>query len=227
MSKFTTLGQREIFDNARALLSANGYNVAQAKLTQSQLRSEAAMSASVTRFHMPILINDSQNGNAFNTEKRLQLQDVFIVSAIALAVAKPASATDGMFDLFTYGNSTVFGTANTAASVKGAYANGNLSMIVDNDQVLPYLPTNLLYRAPITQQGANVGYTTSGVNLTDSRDGSNDGIFQIEPNFILSGNAQIDVSLNLPAALTAVETNSRFVLLFYGLLAQNCSKVAN
>lgn len=227
MSKFTTLGQREIFDNARALLSANGYNVAQAKLTQSQLRSEAAMSASVTRFHMPILINDSQNGNAFNTEKRLQLQDVFIVSAIALAVAKPASATDGMFDLFTYGNSTVFGAANTAASVKGAYANGNLSMIVDNDQVLPYLPTNLLYRAPITQQGANVGYTTSGVNLTDSRDGSNDGIFQIEPNFILSGNAQIDVSLNLPAALTAVETNSRFVLLFYGLLAQNCSKVAN
>lgn len=227
MSKFTTLGQREIFDNARALLSANGYNVAQAKLTQSQLRSEAAMSASVTRFHMPILINDSQNGNAFNTEKRLQLQDVFIVSAIALAVAKPASATDGMFDLFTYGNSTVFSAANTAASVKGAYANGNLSMIVDNDQVLPYLPTNLLYRAPITQQGANVGYTTSGVNLTDSRDGSNDGIFQIEPNFILSGNAQIDVSLNLPAALTAVETNSRFVLLFYGLLAQNCSKVAN
>ena len=227
MSKFTTLGQREIFDNARALLSANGYNVAQAKLTQSQLRSEAAMSASVTRFHMPILINDSQNGNAFNTEKRLQLQDVFIVSAIALAVAKPASATDGMFDLFTYGNSTVFGASNTAASVKGAYANGNLSMIVDNDQVLPYLPTNLLYRAPITQQGANVGYTTSGVNLTDSRDGSNDGIFQIEPNFILSGNAQIDVSLNLPAALTAVEANSRFVLLFYGLLAQNCSKVAN
>lgn len=227
MSKFTTLGQREIFDNARALLSANGYNVAQAKLTQSQLRSEAAMSASVTRFHMPILINDSQNGNAFNTEKRLQLQDVFIVSAIALAVAKPASATDGMYDLFTYGNSTVFSASNTAASVKGAYANGNLSMIVDNDQVLPYLPTNLLYRAPITQQGANVGYTTSGVNLTDSRDGSNDGIFQIEPNFILSGNAQIDVSLNLPAALTAVETNSRFVLLFYGLLAQNCSKVAN
>lgn len=227
MSKFTTLGQREIFDNARALLSVNGYNVVQAKLTQSQLRSEAAMSASVTRFHMPILINDSQNGNAFNTEKRLQLQDVFIVSAIALAVAKPASATDGMFDLFTYGNSTVFSASNTAASVKGAYANGNLSMIVDNDQVLPYLPTNLLYRAPITQQGANVGYTTSGVNLTDSRDGSNDGIFQIEPNFILSGNAQIDVSLNLPAALTAVETNSRFVLLFYGLLAQNCSKVAN
>lgn len=227
MSKFTTLGQREIFDNARALLSANGYNVAQAKLTQSQLRSEAAMSASVTRFHMPILINDSQNGNAYNTEKRLQLQDVFIVSAIALAVAKPASATDGMYDLFTYGNSSVFSASNTAASVKGAYANGNLSMIVDNDQVLPYLPTNLLYRAPITQQGANVGYTTSGVNLTDSRDGSNDGIFQIEPNFILSGNAQIDVSLNLPAALTAVETNSRFVLLFYGLLAQNCSKVAN
>ncbi len=227
MSKFTTLGQREIFDNARALLSANGYDVKSAKLTQSQLRSEVAMSSSVTRFHFPILINDSQNGNAFNTEKRLQLQDVFIVSAIALAVAKPASATDGMFELFTYSNLTKFSAANTAASVRGAYSNGNISMIVDNDQVLPYLPTNLLYRAPETQEGVDVGYTSSGVDLVDSRDASNDGIFQIEPNFILSGNAQIDVSLNLPAALTAVEGNSRFVLLFYGLLAQNCSKVAN
>lgn len=227
MSKLTTLGQREVFDNARLLLQKNGYNPETAKLTQSQIRSEVAMSASVTRFHFPVTINDSQNGNAFNTEKRLQLQDVFIVSAIALAVAKPASGTDGMFDLFTYSNLTVFSASNAAASIRGAYANGNLSMIVDNDQVLPYFPTNCLYRAPITQQGANVGYTTSGVNLVDSRDGANDSIFQIEPNLILAGNAQIDISLNLPAAMTAVESNSRFVLLMYGLLAQNVTKIAN
>lgn len=227
MSKLTTLGQREIFENAKRLLAENGYSVERAKLTQSQIRSEVAMSASVTRFHFPVTINDSQNGNAFNTEKRLQLQDVFIVSAIALAVAKPASATDGMFDLFTYSNLTTFAAANTAASVRGAYANGNLSMIVDNDQVLPYFPTNVLYRAPFTQQGVNLGYTTSAVNVVDSRDGSNDSIFQIEPNLILAGNAQIDISLNLPAAMTAVETGSRFVLLMYGLLAQNCTKIAN
>ena len=227
MSKFTTLGMREVYENAKDLLRANGYSVEKAKLTQSQIRSEVAMSASSTKFHLPIVVNDAQNGNAFNTEKRLQLQDVFVVSSIAVLAAKPASTTDGMFSLYTYGNSTVFSTTNCATSVNGAYANGNLSMIIDNDQVLPYYPLNWHYKAPFTQQGANVGYTTSGVNLTDARDGSYDSIIQIEPNFILSGNAQIDFSLNLPAAMTAVETNSRWIVLFYGLLAQNCSKIAS
>lgn len=225
MSKFTTLGQREIFDNAKVLLQSNGFNAEAAKLTQSVIRSEVAMTTGSTRLHLPILVNDQQNGNAFNTEKRLQLQDVFIVSAMVLAVAKPASATDGGFDLFTYSNLTVFSTANTAASIRGAYANGNISVSVNNDQVVPYLPTNWFYRAPETQQGANVGYTTSGVNLLDSRDGSQDGIIQIEPNLIWSGSSQIDVNFNLPSAMAAVETNSRFVLLSYGVLAQNCSNV--
>ena len=227
MSKFTTLGQREIFDNAKLLLQQNGYNVGQAKLTQSQIRSEVLMTTGSTRLHFPVLINDSQNGNAFSTEKRLQLQDVFIVSAMALAVAKPASATDGGFDLFTYSNLSVFTTANVPAAIRGVYANGNISVAVDNDQVVPYLPTNIFYKAPFTQQAANADYTTSGINLLDSRDGSQDGIMQIEPNLIWSGNSQIDVNLNLPAAMAAVESTGRFVLLVYGLLAQNCSKVAS
>ncbi len=227
MSKFTTLGQRETYDNAARLLRANGYNVENARLTQSLIRSEVAMSASSTKFHFPIVINDSQNGNAFNTEKRLQLQDVFIVSAAKLCVAKPASASDGMFELFTYSNLTKFSAANTAASVRGAYSNGSLQLSIDNSQVMPYFPLNWMYKAPITQEAVDADYTTSNIDLLDSVDGSNDGIIQIEPNLILSGNAQIDVNLLLPTSLTAVETNSRFVLLFYGLLAQNCSKVAN
>lgn len=228
MSKFTTLGQREIFDNAKQLLAANGYDVRNAKLTQSQLRGEVAMSTGSTRFHVPILINDAGTGTgAFPTEKRLQLQDVFIVSAAVLAVAKPASATDGMFELFTYPNLSVFSAANTAASIRGMYSNANLSVSIDNDQVVPYFPTNWFYKAPITQAATDADYTTSGIDLLDSRDGSQDGIIQIEPNLIFSGNSQIDVNLNLPSAMTAVETGSRFVVLFYGLLAQNCSKVAN
>ena len=227
MSKFTTLGQREVYENAARLLRENGYNVENARLTQSQLRSEVAMSASSTKFHFPIVINDSQNGNAFNTEKRLQLQDVFIVAAARLCVAVPSSATDGMFELFSYSNLAKFTTANAAPSVRGAFSNGNLSMAIDNSQVLPYFPLNWMYKAPETQEATDADYTASGIDLLDSVDGSYDGIIQIEPNFILSGNAQIDVNLNLPTALTAIQANSRFVLLFYGLLAQNCSKVAN
>lgn len=226
MSKLTTLGMREVYDNAVNLLAKNGYDVRSAKLTQSQLRSEVKMSASSTRFHLPVTINDQVNGNAFNTEKRLNLQDVFITSAIGVFVAAASSDTDTQFDLNTYGNLTLFSAANEAQSIKGAYANGNLSMIIDNDQILPYYPLNWHYRAPLTQQAANADYATSAINLVDSRDGSYDGIIQIEPNFILSGNAQIDFNLNLPSAMAAVKANSRFVVIQYGLLAQNCTKVA-
>jgi hypothetical protein len=58
-------------------------------------------------------------------------------------------------------------------------------------------------------------------------DGSEDGIVAIEPNFILTGNSNIDFSLNLINAMTAVETNSRWIVRIRGVLAQNCSKIAS
>jgi len=227
MSKLTTLGLREVFDNARQLLVANGYNVQAAKLTQSSIRSEVLMSANSSRFHLPVVVNDQTNGAAFPTEKRLQLQDVFITMAIAMYVAKPSGVQDGGYPIFTYPNLREFAAANTARSIRGVYSNANLSMVVDNDQTIPYFPTDWLYRAPVLQEGVNVGYTASGNSQLDSRDGSNDGIILVEPNLILAGNAQIDFNLNLPSAMVAIESNSRFIVIQYGLLAQNCSKIAN
>lgn len=220
MSKFTTLGMREVFENAKQLLHENGYNVKRAKLTQSVLRSDVAMSANSTKFHVPIVVNDQQNGNAFPQEKRLQLQDVFIVSAVAIL----NNVNGG--ELYSYPNLLEYTTGGAAASLRKAFSNGNLSMIIDNDQVLPFYPLNWHYRAPITQAAEN-GYFATGAELQDSRDGSTDSIIQIEPNFILAGNAQIDANINLPEAMAAIQANSRFTVLFYGLLAQNCSKIAS
>lgn len=226
MSKLTTLGMREVFENAVSLLAKNGYDVKSAKLTQSELRSEVKMSASSTRFHLPVTINDQINGNAFNTEKRLNLQDVFITSAIGVYVAAPSSDTDTQYELSTYAPVNLFTGANEVQAIKGAYSNGNLSMIIDNDQILPFYPLNWHYKVPFTQAATNAFYDASDITLQDSRDGSFDGIMQIEPNFILSGNAQIDFNLNLPSAMAAAKANSRFVVVQYGLLAQNCTKVA-
>lgn len=225
MSKFTTLGQREVFDVARQTLVAAGFNPATAKLTSSVIRGEVAMSTSSTRFHLPVLVNDQQNGNAFNTEKRLQLQDVFVVSAVGLYCAAPASATATGFQLFTYGSPTVFSTANAAASIAGAYANGNISVAIDNDQTVPFHATAVHYKAPLTQAGTNVGYSASGNSQVDAIDGSDDGIFPLGAYWVLSGASQIDVNLNLPGAMAAIQSGARWVAVFYGVLAQNVSKI--
>lgn len=223
---FSNSNQRMVFENARDLLINNGYDLRRAKLTQSEIRSEVLMSASSTKFHLPITVNDSINGNAFATEKRLQLSDVAIVYGINVQVAKPTSSTDTNFRLFNYGNLIVFSSANTAASIEAAYSNGWLSMLIDNDQTLPYWALQKHRFAPSRQQAANAYYATSAISFVDSTTGA-DGIWPVEPNWILSGNANFDFSLNLPGAMTAVETNSRFVVTMSIVLAQNSSKTAN
>lgn len=223
----SNINARLVFDNAVDLLRDAGYSVDHAKLTQSEIRSEVKMSANATKFHLPIVINDNVNGNAFNTEKRLQLADVAIVYAVGLRVGVPLSDTDGNYETFTYPNLTKFPTTGTAAAVRGAYSNGWLALLNDNQQVEPYWALSKNYKAPKTQQGANVGYATSGVNLLDSVNGAEDGIYPVEGSWILSGNSNLDLSINIPTAMPVVENFSRWICTLYVLLAQNCSKTAN
>ena len=230
-SKLTNAIQRLVFENAVHLLETSGYDWRKAKLTQSFIRSEVLMSTAQSRLHLPVLVTDAQNGNAFNTERRLQLTDVFVVSSINVEVAKPASATDAAYDTFNFADLSVFTTAGVAAAIKGVYKNGFLSMIVDNDQMLPAWDIEWHYRAPLTQAGTNNTIAFSGatpsLNNTNSVDGNDDGIVPNEPNFILTGNSNIDFSLNTINAMAAIETTGRWIVRLRGVLAQNCSKIAS
>lgn len=230
-TKLTNPNLRLVLDNAKELLWDAGYEWKKAKLTQSYLRSEVLMSTSQSRLHLPVLVTDAQNGNAFNTERRLQLTDVFIVSSINVQVAKPASSTDAAFDTFNWGDPVTFATAGVAAAIKGVYNNGFLSMIVDNDQMLPAWDLQWHYRAPATQTNTNptLAYAgaTAAQSASNSVDGSEDGIITNEPNFILTGNSNIDFSLNTINAMAAVETTGRWIVRLRGILAQNCSKIAS
>ena len=228
MSKYTTVGQRLVFENAAELIRNSGYDPSRAILTQSFLRSEAAMSTSSSTYNLPIIVTQNQGASQFNTERRLQLTDVFVVSSINVQAAKPASTSDALFKLYNYGSPTVFTTSNAAASIDGVYANGFLSMLIDNNQMLPAWDLDQHFRAPITQANSVVYYTgATALAYVDSRDGSNDGIMQVEPNFVLAGNFNIQFTLNTIVGMTAVETNSRWVVRLRGILAQNCSKISS
>src|ERR1700694_1822773 len=123
-TKLTNHNQTLVLDNAKDLIWNAGYDWRKAKLTQSFLRSEVLMSTSQSRLHLPVLVTDAQNGNAFNTERRLQLTDVFVVSSLNVQVAKPASSTDPAYDTFNFADLSVFTTSGVPAAIKGAYSNG-------------------------------------------------------------------------------------------------------
>jgi len=217
----TQHGQRLVFDNAKALVRNAGFDVNQAILSQSYLRSEVAMSTSTTSYHVPILVNDSQNGNAFATENRLNLQDAFVVSSIGVFVARPAAATTTAFQYFTYPNAQQFSTAGAADALYNLY-NGSMSVVVNNRQIIPSWD---LYRhlfVPQTQQGAASTATT-----IDQNDGTEFGYYPAEPNIVFVGSKNNQISLNLPSAIGTLQatTAPRIVVIFRGILAQNVTPV--
>jgi len=220
----STVGSRLAFEKAKRGIKQAGFTLSQAVLSQSYLRSELALSTTKTLYQFPILVNDNSQGTNFNTTNLLQLQDAFYVSHIGLFFAKPSSSTDTTFQLVTYPNASIFSTSNTASSLYSFY-NGSISVTVNNRQIIPSVDCYRFYQVPQQQQVANAFYTSSAISFKDQQDGSTSALYPIEPGVVFSGSKQNIVQIQIPAALAAVESNSRVVLYFSGHLAQNVTSV--
>lgn len=218
----TQHGARLVFDNAKALVKNAGFEVNQAVLSQSYLRSEVAMSTSTTSYHVPILVNDSQNGSAFATENRLNLQDAFVVSSIGVFVSIPAASTTTAFAYYTYPNAQVFTTAGAATALYNLY-NGSMSVVVNNRQIIPAWDLYRHLYVPQTQQATSTGTNTA----IDQNDASEFGYYPAEPNIVFVGSKNNQISLNLPGAISTLQaaTAPRIVIIFRGILAQNVTPV--
>jgi hypothetical protein len=210
----STIGARMSFERASASIKAAGFDMNRAVLSQSYIRTEVALSTTATRYRFPILVNDNFSTN-FNTSQLLALQDAFYVSHIGLYFAKPSSATDTTFQLCTYPNGVIFSTANTASSLYTFY-NGYAQLTVNNRVIVPSLDLYRFYDVPQTQDSATT---------IDQQKGSESAVYPIEPGVVLIGSKQNVFEIILPASLTAVETSSRAVVVFYGHLAQNVTSV--
>lgn len=220
----STIGSRMAYEKAKEAINRAGFSVSQAVLSQSYLRLEVALSTTKTLYQFPVLVNDNTNGAAFNTENRLNLQDAFYVSSMGLFFAKPSSSTDTTFQLVTYPNASIFTTANTASSLFSWY-NSYMSLTVNNRQIVPSYDMYRHYQVPQMQTTANADYTTSNINYKDQQDGSESAFYPVEPGWVLVGSKQNVLQVTLPAALSAIETNSRAVLILRGHLGQNITPV--
>jgi len=217
----TQMGARMVFENAKALINSLGYSTAHAKLTQSYLRSEVALSTSVANYHIPVLVNDTQNGAVRVNERRLNLQDVFITTEIDVLIGiGSATATDAK--LYSYPNPNTFSTSGAANALYSIY-NGFLQLTINNDMVMP--SWSVLRHLFIPQTQGGVGITAQTIFPIDQINFAEDVSYPVEPGIVMNGAANINFQLSANGAPAAIQANSFICVIQRGILAQNTTTV--
>lgn len=195
-------------------------------LSESFLRFETLLTTQNT-----ISFNVKENtGTTLPTEKRLSLNDAFIITHMALFVKKVASATPTAVqhanaDLFPYRNPAVFDGTNDA-NLDGIY-NSTLSLAVNQVKHIPGMNTFSFKRVPDAQKG-NINAAIAGpVTYTTATDGRPNSLYgYVETDLIvLTGSQNIDIQIALPTGWSgtfAESSESNYaVLMVAGYLAQN------
>ena len=205
-------------------LFANAFNIKpeqvikEFRLSQSRLRLEQPLVTTSTLYTFPVLVNIQNQAQAFNTEIRLNLQDSFIPTHVGIYVAAPSSSTDATFLLKSYLNPFVF----TNAAAMGSLYNGQFKIMVNNVQYINNWPVMWHWNSPETQQTAAAG---AGSPI-DQFEGDEYSLKPMQPYVLLIGSQNIQINITVPVAPTAVDANSRFVVVFDGILAQNSTVVS-
>lgn len=217
------VGQRLVFQNAVAALTRAGIEPGKAVLSQSFLRLEANLVAGVTNYTFDILVNENINPQ-FATQNKLNLQDAFMVSQMALLLCVPptSSLSEAAFQLHTYPNQVAFTGTNDVAAL--AVYNGQLQLTINQRTVLTGWDTSRHLCVNQTQQLVARAGGTPFSNI-DQINLSKDGFVPVEPNLVLVGSKKNQLQLVLPAGLSAVEANSRVVIIMRGILAQGVTSV--
>jgi hypothetical protein len=214
------VGARMTFENAKALVRSLGYSVDHAKITQSYLRSEVALSTSSANYHIPVLVNDTQNGAVRVNERRLNLQDIFVATEWSILFGI-GSATTTNAKLYSYPNSAAF-TGTSDDDLWSLY-NGYLSLSINNDLVVPAYDVFRSYFVPQTQGG--VGITAQTIFPVDQFDASQNSFYPVEPGIVMNGAANINFQLIAGGAPATITANSFICVQQRGLLLQNVTTV--
>lgn len=209
-------GARLVFKNAQDALLRAGVNPQKAILSQSYLRFENFLSTTKTSYDFGVLNNQTISGQAqAPTENRLNLQDAFYISEIMVYIALASSQTDSGFALQTSPNAVTFPTG--ASSLNTLY-NGNLSLTVNNRQIVPNSDLTKFLQIPQTQ-------LTAAANSPKTQFDGNNGVV-VEPNLVLIGQKNSLFNITIPQGFATLDANTKVIILVRGVLAQNVTSVS-
>jgi hypothetical protein len=225
-------GNRLVYRNAVKSMIRAGVDPKSAILSQSYLRLERTITTTTTNYQFGVLVNDTPQGSAIqSTEVRLNLQDSFFVSSVSMFIGLQTSAYGSTnFPLYPYPNPHVFsaniGTSTSTANQLWNLYNGYLSLTVNNRVITPNFDLFKHYDARTTQQNATL---TATAGTVDEMSGDNSTSVDVEPNWVLIGSKNNNLTLQLPGAVANVEGSSavtKIVLILRGVLGQNTTVVS-
>jgi hypothetical protein len=219
MNQQSTVNARFVYENALKICAEFNISVTNAILTMSDLILEQALSTTLTQYTFPVLSNDNgPSGTRFNTEQRLNQQDVFIASSWGVFLEAPSSTVDATFIVHTYPNPVAFPTGTAALEV---IYNSYCKIAVNNTVILPYWSLSRHRYVPQTQK------TTAAANVNgnayDQIDLSQDGFHPVEPNILFVGSKGYQIQVILPEGISALDANTRLRIHYRGVLAQNAT----
>ena len=223
MNQQSTVNARFVYENALKICAEFNINVQNAVLTMSDLILEQQLSTTLTQYTFPVLTNDNgPSGTRFNTEQRLQQQDVFIASSWGIFLAEPTAVNDATFIVHTYPNPVAFANGGESAALEIIY-NSYCKIAVNNTVILPYWSLSRHRFVPQTQK------TTAAANVNgnayDQIDLSQDGFHPVEPNILFVGSKGYQIQVILPEGLAAIGAAgfTRLRIHYRGVLAQNAT----
>ena len=218
----SNMSLRLVYENAKNLVNQLGYDTSSAVVTQSFLRSEVLLATTTASYNVPITINDTRNGAPTVREQRLNLQDLFVCSSIGIFYTVGATGASNT-GAFTYNDARTLVTTTSAVDILSFY-NGKLSIVANNQQILPAWDILKHYFAPQQQLGI-LPFTGATVLPVNQLNASDDFSFAVEPNIVLNGAANYQCQITLPVAPAAVTANTYLCVKWNGLLLQNCTSV--
>ena len=190
-------------------------------ITASSLRLETYINSKFTKFTFPVLAGvNGTNGNVVQpNEVRLEQNDNFHVDQIGIYLAVTNNPSDTNFRLLTNPNEIFLGSAAIALSY-GNLWNGNANINVNQVDVLTNHRVSKHFFVGQTQR-----LSAAVDNNFDQIDLSENGLLPMEPNIMLSGayTNTITIQLNNSIDLALADNNSRIVMIFDGLRAQNAA----
>lgn len=221
-NKFDHLSMRLVYEKGAQVMKEAGCDVTTAKGTISSLRFEQALATTSATYTFGVTnVDNGPAGTRFNTEFRLNQQDAFLVSEIALYLAAPSSATDATYVDCTYPSPAIFATGSAAL---GVIYHGSIKLTVNNVVIVPTLSTSRFRKVPFAQK-VTAAANQNGIAF-DSFDMSCDGLAISEPNMYFIGSKGNLLQLNMPAAPATLDANTRVILEVHGLLWQNVTVVS-
>ena len=182
-------------------------------LSQSYLRAETVLG---TQSVIDFVLQTNKKQGSLVTERLLDLNDEFVITHFTVGLKRIASDTPTdtqqlVAPVLTYENETAF--AGTNGGNVAAIYNSDLSWTIDRKEFVPQFPVRAFRRVPTTQQAANAGYTSSGVNTLDGFDNGLFAFYPSEPTKI-DGRQTIDLAINLGSSVTFADASNSYYAVF-------------